>query len=82
MAGKLPDGTLLLAGAVALPDGGLRPLAVFATPDAAGEQRWIVLDDGRVTGGFKKGSGSGYIDPVSDLAVPRGESYIDPTTDI
>jgi len=81
VAGTLPDGTLLLAGAVALPAGGLLPLAVFATPDATGVQHWIVLDDGRVTGGPRKGSGSGFIDPTSDLAVPRSQPFIDPTTD-
>ena len=82
VAGALPDGSLLVAGAVALPDGGVRPLAVFATSDAEGAQRWIVLGDGRVTGGRKRGEGSGFIDPVSDLAVPKDESFIDPTTDI
>jgi hypothetical protein len=84
VAGSLPDGTLLIAATVSTPDGGVRPLAVFSTPDAAGEQRWIVLDDGRVTGAFKSGRGSGFIDPTNDLAMPTDElfGYIDPTTDI
>jgi hypothetical protein len=82
VAGTLPDGMLLLAGAVALPEGGLRPLAVFASPDAAGVQRWIVLGDGRVTGGFKKGSGTGIADGTSNTVVPRDTPFIDPTSDL
>lgn len=82
VAGTLPDGSLLLAGAVALPGGGLRPLAVFASADAAGTQRWIVLDDGRAAGAFKMGAGSGFISPIHTLAMPTSGSYIDPTSDI
>jgi len=82
VAGTLPDGMLLMAGAVALPEGGLRPLAVFASPDAAGVQRWIVLGDGRITGGFKKGSGAGITDGSSNTVVPKGVPFIDPTTDL
>jgi len=84
VAGSLPDGTLLLAATVSTPDGSVRPLAVFSSPDATGELRWIVLDDGRVTGAFKSGRGSGYIDPTTDLAMPTEElfRFIDPTNDL
>ena len=84
VAGSLPDGALLIAGAVALPEGNLRPIAVFSTPDAAGEQRWIVLDDGQVAGAAKTGRGSGFIDPTTDLARPTEELYgfIDPVSDL
>jgi hypothetical protein len=75
VAGTLPGGTLLIAGAVAIPETGLRPIAVFSTPDASGEQRWIVLNDSRVTGAAKPSRGSGFIDPTTDLAMPTEEIY-------
>jgi hypothetical protein len=75
VVGALPDGTLLIAGVVAVPEAGMRPLAVFSTPDAAGEQRWIILEDGRVTGAAKTDRGTGFIDPTSDLLMPTEEIH-------
>lgn len=36
----------------------------IATSDAIGDQRWIVLNDGRIAGGFKAGAGAGFVGPV------------------
>jgi hypothetical protein len=60
---KLADGRNLLAGTIAEAAGQLHAFATFVSADAAGEMRWIVLADGRVTGARKEGLGTGWADP-------------------
>jgi hypothetical protein len=57
----LPDGTLLIAGAMAGDNGGVQSLATFMSPDSWGKQWWIVQEDGAITGGCGDHSeGYGY----------------------
>ena len=51
-----------LSGTVTPPDG--KPpqdFQAFATPDASDELRVIVLEDGRIKGGFKRDEGAGFV---------------------
>jgi hypothetical protein len=59
----LADGAGLLAGTITEAAGRAHAFATFVSADAAGEMRWIVLDDGQLTGAHKPGSGTGWADP-------------------
>jgi hypothetical protein len=61
----LADGRGLLAGTIIEALGKVHAFATFVSSDAAGEMRWIMLDDGRLTGAHKEGSGTGWADPQS-----------------
>jgi hypothetical protein len=65
---ELEDGSGLLAGTIEQADGSLHAFATFASPDASGAMRWIVLPDGRLTGGRQKDRGTGWIDPEQEPA--------------
>ncbi len=54
------DGLYSVSGTITPPDGEGQNFQAFATPDASGEHRWIVLEDGRIKGGFKRGEGAGF----------------------
>ncbi len=56
------DGLYPVAGIITPADGFPQDFQAFATPDASGELRFIVLEDGRIQGGPKKGEGEGFIE--------------------
>jgi hypothetical protein len=58
----LANGTGLLAGTIAHQEG-LHAFATFVSAGANGEMRWIVLADGRLTGGRKKEPSTGWAKP-------------------
>jgi len=56
------DGLYPFSGTITPADGQPpQDLEAFATPDASGELRFIVLEDGQIKGGFKKGEGAGFV---------------------
>ena len=56
------DGLYPVAGIITPADGFPQGFRAFATPDASGELRFVVLEDGRFKGGPKKGEGEGFIE--------------------
>lgn len=55
------DGLYPVTGIITPADGQPQDFQAFATPDASGELRFIVLDDGRIQGGRKRGEGAGFV---------------------
>ncbi len=56
-----------VSGTIAPPDGEAQEFQAFATPDASGELRFTVLEDGRIKGGPKRGEGAGFV--AQDLGL-------------
>ncbi len=56
------NGLYPVAGIITPADGYPQDFQAFATSDASGELRFIVLEDGRFKGGPKKGEGEGFIE--------------------
>jgi hypothetical protein len=63
---EVENGRYPTSGIITLPEGQSQGLEWFVTADASGELRFIVLADGRIKGGFKKGEGAGFIDTDTD----------------
>jgi hypothetical protein len=66
LEGRLGDtpqenGLYPVSGTITPPDGEGQDFQAFATPDASGELRWNVLEDGRIKGGPKRGEGAGSV---------------------
>ena len=56
------NGLYPVGGTITPPDGRPQDFQASATPDASGELRIVVLEDGRVKGGPKKGEGEGFVE--------------------
>ncbi len=56
------NGLYPVGGTITPPDGRPQDFQASATPGASGELRLVVLEDGRVKGGFKKGEGEGFVE--------------------
>lgn len=85
VVGALPDGTRLLSGLTAWPDGSVYPLALIASPDAGGELRVIVVPGGTAAGGPRVvqgvSRGTGAVTTSVQMALSAGTtSWIDPDT--
>lgn len=71
---ELADGSRLIAALIEQPDGTAKAIAVIASADAAGEQRWIVQADGSVIGGFQRDAGTGFAVGDGSVRVTDGAS--------
>jgi hypothetical protein len=83
VVGALPDGSRLLSGLTAWPEGSVYPLAFLASPDAGGELRIIVLPGGSAAGGPRVvqgvSRGTGAVSTSIQLALSGGTtSWVDP----
>ncbi len=83
VVGALPDGSRLLSGLTAWPDGSVYPLAFLASPDAGGELRIIVVPGGTAAGGPRVvqgvSRGTGAVSSSVQLSLSGGTtSWIDP----
>ena len=69
LADTLQEDGLYPASGTITPSDGQPPqdFQAFVTPDASGELRWIVLEDGRIKGGFKQGEGAGFAGQNVDI---------------
>ena len=56
------NGLYPVGGTITPPDGRPQDFQASAAPDASGELRFVVLEDGRVKGGPKKGEGEGFVE--------------------
>jgi hypothetical protein len=56
------DGLSPVVGIITPADGQPQYFQAFATPDASGELRFIILEDRRIKGGPKKGEGEGFVE--------------------
>lgn len=57
---QLQDGSYPVSGTITSPDGEAQDFEAFASPEASGNLRWIVLPDARIRGGFQQGQGAGF----------------------
>ena len=56
------DGLSPVVGIITAADGQPQYFQAFATPDASGELRFIILEERRIKGGPKKGEGEGFVE--------------------